>query len=83
MKGEDLIREQMKTISKLQDDIKVQNFEIAQLRREKRELSETLKRRNENIKNVRVELSLMKRTNDYSNINKILAMLPAGWDYED
>ncbi len=76
---------QMKTISQLQDKNNLLKFEISQLNKEKNSLKEKLKNRKENIKNVRAEVMKMKRTNDFSNINKVLAMLCAGWseEYED
>lgn len=79
-----VIEIQMETISKLQDKINLQKFDLTELRRENRGLKEKLRCRTENIKNIRAELMKMKRKDDFSNINKVLSMFNAGWeeDYE-
>lgn len=82
MKNEDIVKEQMKTISKLQDKINLLKFDMMQINRENRTLKEMLKRRKENIKNIRIELNRMKRLNDFTGINNVLMMLNAGWDDE-
>ena len=79
---EELIKKQMETISKLQGEIKLHLFEISELKKERHKLNEKLSNRKENIKNIRVELMSMKRRNDFTEINKILAMLNGGWEDE-
>lgn len=72
---ENLVKEQMRTIDKLQEKIKLQLFDITQLNRENRELRFSLKRQKENIKNIRKKLEQMKKENDFSKINSVLIML--------
>lgn len=79
---EKVIELQMKTISKLQDEIKLQKFDLSALRNENRSLKEKLRCRKENIKNIRSELMKMKRKDDFSNINSVLAMINEGWEEE-
>ncbi len=50
LNDKDIIKEQMKAIGELQDRIKIQNFEIAKLRVEKRDLKEALRRRTKKYK---------------------------------
>jgi uncharacterized coiled-coil protein SlyX len=75
MKLETMIKEQMKTIDKLQEKIKLQQFEITQLRKDVIELKDKLKRREMNQKNIRVKLADMKVRNDFTEINNVLLML--------
>lgn len=77
------LKRQKETINKLQDRIKLLSFDISQLNREKIELNEKLRRRKENVKNVRAELMTMKRTENFSRINSVLAMLKAGFEDEE
>lgn len=44
-KADELIKTQMKTISKLQDKIKLLEFELSEVRKEKRILKDCLERR--------------------------------------
>ena len=79
---EKLIKRQMKTIDNLQEIINLLKFDLSQIRKENQILKYRLKHRKENIKNIRVELISMKRNNDYSNINNVLAILNEGWEDE-
>jgi chromosome segregation ATPase len=77
------LERQKETISKLQDRIKLLRFDISQLNSEKIELNEKLRKRRDNVKNVRAELMTMKRTENFSRINSVLAMLKAGFEDEE
>ena len=79
---EKLIKRQMKTIDNLQEIINLLKFDLSQIRKENQILKLTLKRRKNNLKNIRIELTIMKRNNDYSKINNVLSMLNEGWEYE-
>lgn len=79
---EKLIKRQMKTIDNLQEIINLLKFDLSQIRKENQLLKITLKRRKNNLKNIRIELTIMKRNNDYSKINNVLAMLNEGWEDE-
>lgn len=79
---EKLIKRQMKTIDNLQEIINLLKFDLSQIRKENQLLKLTLKRRKKNLKNIRIELTIMKRNNDYSKINNVLAMLNEGWEDE-
>lgn len=76
------LERQKKIIGELQEKINFLKFDIVQLNKENRTLKEMLKRRKENIKNIRIELNRMKRLNDFTGINNVLMMLNAGWDDE-
>ena len=80
---EKLIKRQMKSIDNLQEIINLLKFDLSQIRKENQILKYRLKHRKENIKNIRVELISMKRNNDYSNINNVLAILNEGWEDEN
>ena len=80
---EKLIKTQTKTIDNLQEIINLLKFDLSQIRKENQILKYRLKHRKENIKNIRVELISMKRNNDYSNINNVLAILNEGWEDEN
>lgn len=79
------LERQREIIGELQEKINLLKFDISQLYKDRKDLKAKLKRRNDNIKNIRLELSCMKRKGDFSNINSVLAMLNDGWceDYED
>ena len=74
-KCDDLQRKQIKTIDKLQEEIKLLKFDVSKNLSVIRDLKGTLKRRNQTIERARQELYLMKRQNDYSNINYVIFML--------
>lgn len=76
------LERQKKIIGELQEKINFLKFDIVQLNKENRTLKEMLKRRKENIKNIRIELNRMKRLNDFTGIKNVLMMLNAGWDDE-
>ena len=78
-----LVKEQAKTISKLQDTINILKFEISQLAAEKRSLSGRLNNSYKNTREVKKELLSMKRKNDFSNINLVLMMLKTGQENEE
>jgi flagellar biosynthesis/type III secretory pathway chaperone len=75
---------QKDTIAKLQETNNFQKFDLSELRKEVQSLKKKLKCRKDNIRNVRAELMKMKRKDDFSNINSVLAMLNEDWeeDYE-
>lgn len=78
------LERQKTVIAELQEKINLQNFDLVQLRKEIRELNEKLKCRKINMKNIRIELMHMKRTNDFTRINSVIAMLKDGLeDYEE
>lgn len=79
---EKLIKRQMKTIDNLQEIINLLKFDLSQIRKENQILKLTLKRSKNNLKNIRIELTIMKRNNDYSKINNVLSMLNEGWEDE-
>lgn len=79
---EKLIKRQMKSIDNLQEIINLLKFDLSQIRKENQLLKLTLKRRKNNLKNIRIELTIMKRNNDYSKINNVLSMLNEGWEDE-
>lgn len=80
---QELIR-QRNVIDKLQETIKLLKFDVGDGLKEIRRLKERLKRKEETQKNIRAELMKMKRKNDFSDINKVLAMSNDGWsDYYD
>ena len=76
------LERQKKIIGELQEKINFLKCDISQLTREKAELSQKLKRRRDNTRNVRAELMKMKRKEDFSNINSVLAMLNDNWSEE-
>jgi maltodextrin utilization protein YvdJ len=79
MNDENLVKEQMKVIDKLQDKINLLKFDISENLKEIVVLKRKLNNRNENIKNIRAELMSMKRKNDFTDINKVIAMVNDGW----
>ena len=79
---EKLIKRQMKSIDNLQEIINLLKFDLSQIRKENQLLKLTLKRRKNNLKNIRIELTIIKRNNDYSKINNVLSMLNEGWEDE-
>lgn len=82
---ENQLYRQKKVVAELQDKINLLKFDVIQANKENKSLKEKLKCRKENIKNIRAELVTMKRKNDYTKINNVLAMLNAGWeeDYDN
>ena len=82
MNKDQVIERQAQTISKLQDKINLLKFETMQLAKERTKLKHKLKNKRENIKNIREEVMTMKRTEDYSRIKNVLAMLHGDWDEE-
>ena len=78
-----LVKEQAKTIGKLQDTISILKFEISQLAAEKRSLNFRLNNSYKNTREVKKELLSMKRKNDFSNINLVLMMLKTGQENEE
>ena len=76
------LEKQKETITILQEKINLLKFDNSRNLQEIRTLKEKLKCRKENVKNIRAELMTMKRTNDFSDINKVLSMLCAGWEDE-
>ena len=83
MKDAVLVKEQMKIISDLQEKIRLLEFEIVQLNREKTILKQRLKSREKTIKKIKIELMDMKAAGDFSKINNIIYMLRAGVEKND
>ena len=75
MKEENLVKEQMKIISNLQEKIKLLQFDVSANLKKIHYLEDKLKRKNRTISNVREELTMMKRQEDYKNISNVLKYL--------
>lgn len=79
---DDLFNEQAKVISKLQDTIRLMQFDITKNNEKMSYLEDALKRRKQTMGRARKALVEMKRDNDYSNINHVLLVLRSGEDEE-
>lgn len=72
---DDLIKKQIKIIDELQEKIKLLKFDISKNQSIIFYLKRKLKRRNQVVTKAKEELSIMKRQNDYKNINYVLKIL--------
>ena len=70
-------------ISNLQERIKLLEFDASQNNRKNDDLKKKALMRRNNMKKAKEELSLMKKKNDFSNINIVIAMLNTGGDDEE
>lgn len=70
-------------ISRLQDEIKLLTFDSVLNNRKNNDLKKKSQMRRNNMQRARKELALMKRKNDFSNINMVMAMLNTGADDEE
>lgn len=70
-------------ISNLQEEIKLLTFDSTLNNRKNNDLKKKSKMRRDNMERARKELALMKRKNDFSNINMVMAMLNTGADDEE
>ena len=75
---------QMKEIDRLQEEIKLFDFDRTKDRQKIRELQLTLRRKKNTIKNVIQELELMRKENNYSRmlvmINALKVAVKEGYD---
>jgi hypothetical protein len=62
-------------VDELQEKIKLLTFDNYEEKRKIRKLKKIIVASNKNKQNVKEKLLLMKRLNDFSNINEVLAML--------
>lgn len=70
-------------ISNLQEEIKLLTFDSVLNNRKNNDLKKKSQMRRNNMQRAREELALMKRKNDFSNINMVMAMLNTGGDDEE
>lgn len=70
-------------ISNLQEEIKLLTFDSVLNNRKNNDLKKKSQMRRNNMQRARKELALMKRKNDFSNINMVMAMLNTGADDEE
>ena len=70
-------------ISNLQEEIKLLTFDSVLNNRKNNDLKKKSQMRRNNMQRAREELALMKRKNDFSNINMVMAMLNTGADDEE
>ena len=70
-------------ISNLQEVIKLLTFDSVLNNRKNNDLKKKSQMRRNNMQRARKELALMKRKNDFSNINMVMAMLNTGADDEE
>lgn len=82
MKDEDLVKEQMKTIGKLQDKIKLLQFDNSRNLELINKLKYLLKNRNKIIKKTKEELIIMKNQNNYEDMGKLIKYLRSSEDEE-
>lgn len=75
IKDENLINEQMKTISKLQDQIKLLRFDKTEDLKKIRELKFVMQTRKKTNDRAIEELSKMYEKNDFSEIKKVLYLM--------
>ena len=70
-------------ISNLQEEIKLLTFDSVLNNRKNNDLKKKSQMRRNNMQRARKELALMKRKNDFSNINMVMAMLNTAADDEE
>lgn len=71
-KQEELIKKQMKTISKLQDVINLQKFDLIEERKKIRVLNQKNEVRKKNLKIIRNEIREFMKDNDMKHLNTCL-----------
>lgn len=82
IKDEDLIKEQMKTISDLQDKIRLLQFDVVDNTKTIRFLKDIMARRKQSNKNAIKLLEEMKKNKDFKNINNVIIMLKKSYSRE-
>ena len=75
LKEEELVKEQMKVIDKLQDEIRLLRFDIYKNSETITQFKDALRRKNITVAKAREELVMMKKENNYNNINHVLSVL--------
>lgn len=75
LKEEELVKEQMKVIDKLQDEIRLLRFDISKNSETITQFKDALRRKNITVAKAREELVMMKKENNYNNINHVLSVL--------
>lgn len=75
LKEEELVKEQMKVIDKLQDEIRLLRFDISKNLETITQFKDALRRKNITVAKAREELVMMKKENNYNNINHVLSVL--------
>lgn len=81
MNEEDLIKRQAKNISKLQDRIRLLEFDLNEERKENTYFKNNFKLRQELINRVREKLTMIIRTKEYEKLSEVLQVLK-GKEYE-
>lgn len=71
-KQEELIKEQMKTISKLQDIINLQKFDLIEERKKLREANQKNEVRKKNLRIIRNEIRAFMKDNDMKHLTTCL-----------
>ena len=71
-KQEELIKKQMKTISKLQDIINLQKFDLIEERKKLREANQKNEVRKKNLRIIRNEIRAFMKDNDTKHLNTCL-----------
>lgn len=71
-KSEDLIKKQMQTISKLQDVINLQKFDLVEERRKLREANQKNEVRKKNLRIIRSEIRAFMKDNDMKHLKTCL-----------
>lgn len=82
IKDEDLVKGQMKTISDLQDKIRLLEFDVVDNTKTIRFLKDIMARRKQSNKNAIKLLEEMKKNNDFKNINSVILMLKKSYSRE-
>lgn len=81
MNEEDLIKRQAKNISKLQEKIRLLEFDLNEERKENTYFKNNFKLRQELINRVREKLIMIIRTKEYEKLSEVLQVLK-GKEYE-
>lgn len=71
-KQEELIKKQMKTISRLQDVINLQKFDLIEERKKLREANQKNEVRKKNLRIIRNEIRAFMKDNDIKHLNTCL-----------
>lgn len=82
IKDEDLVKEQMKTISNLQDKIRLLQFDIIDNTKKITFLKTLMSRRKETNNRAIKLLEEMKKNKDFKNINNVILMLKKSYSRE-
>ena len=82
-KQEELIKKQMKTISKLQDIINLQKFDLIEERKKIRVLNQKNEVRKKNLRIIRNEIREFMKDNDMKHLNTCLMYVRRENDEQD